>query len=514
MSKYNIKPSLLFLTFIILANIISCGKDTQNNTPSPSTPTAAPTITNFSPASGIAGDVVVITGTNFSSSGSGNIVKFNGVIATVTNVSATQLTVMVPVGATTGNITLTVNNQTVISNLPFIIWAPPIITSFSPSNGRPNDQVIITGTNFSINASNNIVKFNGSIATITNASLTQLTVKVPPSATSGPISVTSNGQTVISASTFTVFESQVTTFAGSGIAGFQDGTGILAMFSHPEGIAKDAAGNLYVADEYNRAIRKITPSGIVSTITTISNSSSVPTGIAVDLQGNIYVADRNINLIWKISPSGVVNNLAGAGLQGYMDGQGAAAKFNLPTDVAVDASGNVFVADVGNRRIRKITPSGMVSTFAGSDTAQTYDGIGVNCTFISPRGIAIDAAGNLYVSDYEKIRKITPGAVVTTIAGSSGAGYMDGPVFSAKFFNPKGLTIDASGNILIAEKTRIRKITTDGFVITIAGTGNYGFADGPGSSAQFDAADGIVVDPSGNVFIADNSNNRIRKISF
>jgi sugar lactone lactonase YvrE len=509
-SAFRIKFIILFATFFCF--IVSCSNKENVQPPSPSNP--SPIITNFSPANGVAGDQIVITGSNFGLSTSGNIVKFNNTAATVVSASANQLTVTVPNGATTGKITITANGQTATSASDFVIIIPPTISGFIPTIGKPGDQIIINGTNFNTVAANNLVSINGTNSTVVNALSTQLTVIIPVGATSGTISVTANGRTTISSFTLTVLNSFVSTFAGSAPQGLQDGMGTSARFSSPEGIARDASGNMYVADQYNRSIRKITPSGLVSTLVTISNPSSVPTGIAVDGTGNIFVADRNLNLIWKISPIGSVTSLAGAGPQGYADGQGAAAKFNLPTDLTIDVSGNIYVADVGNRKIRKVTPTGLVSTFAGSDTSQTYDGVGPASLFNSPRGIAIDASGNLYVSDYDRIRKITPSAVVSTITGNAGAGFADGPVFSAKFFNPKGLAIDPSGNIFIAEKTRIRKITSDGFVITIAGTGNYGFADGLGSVAEFDLADGIIIDASGNLFIADASNNRIRKITF
>jgi sugar lactone lactonase YvrE len=514
MLKFINKYSFL-LFIIILVNISGCSRDPSNNPPPPPPPPAAnaPTITNFFPASGITGAQVVIDGTNFSSSAQDNIVKFNGVVASIINASSTQLTVTVPNTATTGKISVTVNNKNAISIPDFIVLGPPTITSFAPTNGRPGDQVIITGTNFNLLLATNIVKFNGATATVTYGSSTQLTVIVPPNATSGTISVTANTLITTSVSIFTVFDSQVSTFAGSGTSGLVNAIGTAAQFSYPEGIAKDASGNFYVADQYNRSIRKITPGGLVSTVATFSNPSSVLTGVALDAAGNIYVTDHGINIIWKISTSGVITALAGSGLQGSADGQGAAATFKYPTDLAVDASGNVFVTDAGNRKIRKITPGGLVSTFAGSDTSYTYDGTGLASFFIVPRGITIDGAGNLYVTDYEKIRKITPAALVSTIAGSTG-GFADGPVATAKFFNPKGIALDAAGNIYITDKTRIRKISTDGFVITIAGTGNYGFADGPGSVAEFDIAEGVVVDASGALFIADNLNHRIRKIIF
>ena len=515
MLKYINKNGFVFFIIILLVNILSCGRDPSNNPPPPPPPPPAvngPTITNFTPASGIVGAQVVIDGTNFSSSIQDNIVKFNGVVASIISASSTQLTVTVPATATTGKISITVNNKNAISIPDFIVLGPPTITSFAPTNGRPGDQVIITGTNFNLLLATNIVKFNGAPASVTYGSSTQLTVIVPPNATSGSISVTANGLTGTSVLIFTVFDSQVSTFAGNGTLGLFDAVGTTAQFSSPEGIAKDVLGNFYVAD--SRSVRKITPAGLVSTVATFSNSSTRLTGIALDAAGNIYVADHGVNIIWKISTSGVITNLAGYGPAGSADGQGTAASFKYPSDLVVDASGNVFVADLGNRKIRKITPGGLVSTFAGSDTAYNYDGTGLGSYFMVPRGITIDAAGNLYVTDYEKIRKITPGAVVTTIAGGSTGGFEDGPVATAKFNNPKGIAIDAAGNIFIGDKTRIRKIGTDGFVITLAGTGDYGFADGPGSIAKFDTAEGIVVDASGALFIADKLNYRIRKIIF
>ena len=500
MLRYNNKSSFLFIIAITLVSFFSCSRDPADPPPPPPPAANAPTIINFTPASGIVGSQVIIDGTNFSASAPGNIVRFNSADAPIISASSTQLTVRVPNNANTGQITVTVNNQTVTSIPPFIVLQPPTITNFAPTNGRPGDQVIISGTNFNLLTATNVVKFNGTAATVSYGTSTQLTVTVPPAATTGPISVTVNGQTATSVSVFTVYNSNVSTFAGG--------------FDHPEGIAKDAAGNMYVANEYDRTIKKITPAGAVSTIATLSNLSSRPMGLAVDASGNIFVADRIVNLIWKVTQTGTVTVFAGRGLQGYTDGPGNLATFNYPHDIAIDGSDNLYVADFGNRVIRKITPAGFVSTFAGSDTSQTLDGIGLGSRFVNPRGISIDGSGNLYVSDFERIRKITPSAAVITIAGSTGAGFADGPVLSAKFNNPKGLAVDASGNIFIADKTRIRKITNDGFVITIAGNGNYGFADGLGSVAEFDFAEGIIIDASGNLFVADASNNKIRKITF
>jgi sugar lactone lactonase YvrE len=305
----------------------------------------------------------------------------------------------------------------------------------------------------------------------------------------------------------------VSTYAGASNSGTGEGPVLTAQFNSPTGIARDSSGNLYIADTYNKRIRKITPAGIVSTVTTFSNPSSVPIGLAVDNAGNIYVADNNLNLVFKVTAAGATTVLAGAGPTGYSDGTGAAAHFNHPFDVAVDAGGNVYVADAGNNRIRKITPLGAVTTFAGSDTASQADGMGSSSLFNAPHGITIDGAGNLYVAEIAKIRKITAAGVVTTIAGHDVAGFADGLVSSAQFNFPKGITVDGAGNIFVTDRTRIRKISA-GLVNTVAGNGTFGFADGSGLNASFSEASGVVIDNAGNLFVADNGNNRIRKVTF
>jgi serine/threonine protein kinase, bacterial len=221
----------------------------------------------------------------------------------------------------------------------------------------------------------------------------------------------------------------VSTFAGTGVAGAADGTDT-AKFNSPLGVATDKAGNVYVADYENDLIRKISPAGTVSTIagkTGIAGAAdgldtaarfNLPESLAVDVSGNIYVADNGNNLIRKITPAGIVSTIAGNGQPSFADGSGSAASFNSPFGIAVDAAGNIYVADSGNNRIRKITPAGAVSTFAGNGVKGANDATGAAATFNTPSGVAIDAAGNVYVADENNnlIRKITPAAVVTTIA--------------------------------------------------------------------------------------------------
>jgi streptogramin lyase len=323
----------------------------------------------------------------------------------------------------------------------------------------------------------------------------------------------------------------VTTLAGTaGSQGSADGTGSAARFSFPLGVAVDGSGNVYVAE--NNTIRKITPAGVVTTLAGTAGSSGSadgtgsaarfyqPWGVAVDGSGNVYVADSRNHTIRKITPAGVVTTLAGtAGSSGSANGTGSAARFYYPYGVAVDSSGNVYVADTSNQTIRTITPAGVVTTLAG--TAGAYgsaDGTGSAARFYYPAGVAVDGSGNVYVADSgSTIRTITPAGVVTTLAGTAGAsGSADGTGSAARFNVPKGVAVDGSGNVYVADTSNhtIRKITPAGGVTTLAGTaGAYGSADGTGSAARFYYPEGVAVDASGNVYVADAGNNTIRKIT-
>ena len=323
----------------------------------------------------------------------------------------------------------------------------------------------------------------------------------------------------------------VSTIAGSGVQGFADGMGMAAQFHNPNGIATDISGNIYVADEYNNRIRMITPQGEVTTIAgdgTLGSANGqgtaakfyFPYGITIDVSGNLYVTDRRNHCIRKITQDGMVSTFAGGGTQGYIDGLGDEAKFYSPYGIATDVLGNIYVSDGDNHRIRKITPEGMVSTFAGSTQGGTQgyvDGTAEEAKFNTPVGIAIDVSGNLYVADSNnnRIRKITPEGMVSTFAGSGEFGYADGHGTAAQFSKPYGITIDASGNLYVADygNNRIRKITPQGEVTTIAGSGEYGYVDGPAGEAQFSMPQGIAIDASGNLYVTDTGNHRIRKIT-
>lgn len=319
----------------------------------------------------------------------------------------------------------------------------------------------------------------------------------------------------------------VTTLAGTSAASFADGSSANARFNTPYGVATDSSGIIYVADYRNHRIRKITQAGDVTTLagsgvagfadgTGTSAKFNYPKSVTVDSNGNVYVADYGNNRIRKITSGGVVSTLAGSGVAGFADAAGTSAKFNYPSGVAVDSTGNVYVADTTNHRVRKIIPTGDVTTLAGTGVSGFADGAGASAQFYSPAGVAIDSDGMVYVAESvgHHIRKITPGGVVSTLAGSGVSGFADGTGMSAQFYNPIAVAVDSNKNVYVADSQnhRIRKVTTGGVVTTPAGTGGSGFADGAGASAQFSFPFGVAVDSSGAVYVADSNNNRIRII--
>ncbi len=317
---------------------------------------------------------------------------------------------------------------------------------------------------------------------------------------------------------------RVRTLAGNGTFGFTNGTGTSAQFSTPIGVDIDSNGNIYVADRNNNVIRKITPAGVVSTFagstfgyadgTGTAAKFHAPYGIAIDANDNIYVGDYINHRIRKITPAGVVTTLAGSGVVGSADGTGTAAQFNEPYGLDVDSNGNVYVADYGNNRIRKITPAGVVTTLAGSSSGFA-DGTGTAAMFKAPHDVAVDNNDNVYVTDgfNHRIRKITPAGVVTTFAGTN-QGFADGTGTQARFNTPEGIAIDNSGNLYVTDRSNhcIRKITSTGVVSILAGSNDFGFVNGTGATARFRQPAGITVNASGVFYVTDESNHSVRKI--
>jgi hypothetical protein len=326
----------------------------------------------------------------------------------------------------------------------------------------------------------------------------------------------------------------VSTLSGNGQLGLVNGTGGAtgtSEFDEPAGLAVDSAGNVIVADELNQVIRQIDTSGNSTTLAGTGTAGyadgtsamfDTPSRVALDALGGVYVSDSSNNRIRVIS-LGETITLAGNGDAGFFDGTTGAtgtAMFDDPFGVAV-GDGAVYVADQGNNRIRKIV-SGNVSTLAGNGNPTFADGPGDTASFNGPGGIAVDSAGNVYVGDTSnnRIRKIDPSGNVTTLAGNGIQGWADGTggaSGSTEFNGPRGVAVDSAGNVYVADElnNRIRKLDPQGNTTTLAGTGTAGSLDGSGGPdgvAEFSGPIGVAVDSTGTVYVGDGDNNKVRII--
>jgi sugar lactone lactonase YvrE len=321
---------------------------------------------------------------------------------------------------------------------------------------------------------------------------------------------------------------RVKTLAGTGVMGSINGKATEASFSYMMGLAIDESGNVYVADSHNNLIRKISADGIVTTLAGTGSAGFAdgdsaqasffnPAGVAVDKNGNIYVADTHNSLIRKISPGGQVTTIAGIRPDKTKYGSSESVQFDNPAGIAVDTSGNIYIADWAKDMIRKISPAGKITDIAGNGNPGSTDGKDTSASFYLPGGIAVDLNGNVYVSDTynNMIRKISPDGSVKTIAGKKKKGSADGKDTAASFSHPAGIAVDNNGNLYVADvdNNKIRKISPDGVVSTFAGTGIRGSTNGPVTTACFYRPYGVAVDQHGNVYVADYQNNLIRKIS-
>jgi sugar lactone lactonase YvrE len=312
-------------------------------------------------------------------------------------------------------------------------------------------------------------------------------------------------------------------FAGSGTPGYKDGVGSLASFKSPAGLAFDAEGSLIVADELNHRIRKVSPAGAVSTLAGAGWAASYdgtgtsanfynPAGVAVAPGGDIFVAEFLNNRIRRVTPAGVVSQFAGT-TNGFADANGINARFRYPIGIAIDAAGDIFVGDTDNNRIRRVTATRDVSTFAGS-AAGHMDGLGNAAKFLRPAGVAFDKAGNMIVADRENhvIRKVTPGGVVTTLAGvPQAAGLEDG--IPGKFLKPLGVAVATDGSIFVTDAGNhmLRRITPQGQVQTVAGSKGAGLGVGP--AAQFNTPHSLCFDAEGTLYVSDAGNHRILRLT-
>jgi hypothetical protein len=341
----------------------------------------------------------------------------------------------------------------------------------------------------------------------------------------------SSGSVTSAPESLTVNQVGVTTMAGwPGSAGSTNATGWAARFASPGSVRADSFGNLYIADSFNNTVRKVTPAGVVTTVAgtpEVSGSTNGPAasalfnetaGVAVDASGDLFVADDGNDEIREISAAGVVTTYAGqAGSPGTVNGTGSAARFEDPQNLAIDSFGNLYVADGMGNTIRKIAPGGVVTTLAGSGTAGSANGTGAAAQFDYPTGVTVDTLGNIYVADYDnnEIREITPGGVVTTLAGSRRSGSSDGTGTAASFDGPAGIGIDSSGNLYVADSNNdtIREVTQAGVVTTIAGSpGIAEDIDGLPTNARLYTPGDVCVDTTGIIYVADSGNDTIRRI--
>ncbi len=317
---------------------------------------------------------------------------------------------------------------------------------------------------------------------------------------------------------------KVTTVAGSGTSSFINGPASGAAFRFPEDVVVANDGSIVITDVLNGVLRRLA-SGEVSTFAGSGDFGIVnggatqarfksPYSLAIDGNGNIYSSDDNDPRIRKITPSGEVSTFAGTDVAGFAEGNASDAQFRPGSYLATNPSGDLIVSDGINNRIRKIS-GGQVSTIAGSGTAEFKEGNGTEAAFSFPGGIVIDRQGNIFVADRGnfRIRKITPAGIVSTLAGSGIQGNKDGNPGEAQFTQDmRDLVVDPDGNLYLTDLDRIRKITPQGVVSTIAGS-DAGFAEGDGTDAKFNYPNGMSINSRGDIFIADLNNNRIRKLS-
>jgi hypothetical protein len=506
------------------------------------------TVNAVKPLAGKPGDTIVITGKNFNPNLLLDTVKFNGIPARVIIAKSDTLIVLVPPGNGTGMVTV---NGTPGPGPVFTEFQNNIIiNSVNPDWGKKGDTIKITGTNFNPNPAKDTVTINGVVALVQKVVGDSMYVLVPLTST-GPIFI--NGIHVPVPDFIYGATVMVTTFAGITsppyyAGGYTDGPASLAMFNNPTGICFDQQGNLLVSEYGNGSIREIA-AGTVSTLVGSQTGSyiigpqwtaSLPNlcGIATDAQGNIFVTAGGFALdlfqyegyhspVSQTSIEKISNGVASTIAQGFYNAG----------PMVFDAQGNLYEGESGI--IRKITPDGQVTPFAGKaatfgivwlDSPYRYsnqwtlnngyqDGQDTAARFGDLGGMAIDAEGNIYAADMgcSCIRKVTPSGLVSFFAAAS-APYTPAtpPVIPnwVPYTGPLGICLDATGNIYTTVGNTIVKISPAGVTTTIAGSNTPGFADGPASIAQFDNPNAILVDASGNLYISDAGNQRIRKITF
>ena len=331
-------------------------------------------------------------------------------------------------------------------------------------------------------------------------------------------------------------DGMIHTVAGALLFSGDGGPAASAQFCMPWYVAMDGSGNMYVSDTYNHRVRKIDPTGLVSTYagTGVVNTNiysgvatevniANPMGLALDASGNLYVADYWRCRIDRITADGMLQWIAGTSC-GYSGDGGPATSALLqnPEGLVLDQAGNLYVADSGNNRVRMISPDGTIATYAGTGAAGSgADGIAATASALNnPEGLAVDWAGNLYIADYDsnRVRMVNPAGIITTVAGNGKAGNAtDGEhATSQAVTEPTGVAVDYLGNLYITQwgTYYVRRVDLSGILTTIAGNGQWGYSgdSGPALSGGISQAMSPVLDANGNIYFADMDNNCIREL--
>ncbi|OQW90457.1 MAG: hypothetical protein BWK78_06975 [Thiotrichaceae bacterium IS1] len=333
----------------------------------------------------------------------------------------------------------------------------------------------------------------------------------------------------------------ITTVAGGGTGIGDGGPATNARLFQPKAVVVDGSGNYYIADSLNHRIRKVATDGTITTVAgngtggfsgdggpATSAQLNVPYDVALDNNGNLYIADLHNQRIRKVAIDGIITTVAGVFSGGVAfsgdNGLATNAQFSLPTGVALDSSGNLYIVDAGNKRIRKVSTNGIITTVAGNglEGFGGDNGPATDAQLDSPNDIALDSNNNLYIADVwnARIRKVSTNGIITTVAGNGSVGFSgdNGPATSAQFNQPVGVALDSSNNLYIVDfgNARIRKVSTNGIITTVAGNGSHNFSGdgGPATNAQINQSNGVGLDGNGNLYIADVMNSRIRKVTF
>ena len=514
-----------------------------------------PVIISFNPTSAITGDTVTINGKNFTGTTS---VTFGNVDATSFEVLSDNVITAIVSGGSSGNVYVT-NNVGTDSLAGFnycnSITIPSVSISASATSISTSQTSVIFSTSLSYTPSSPAYQWYKDNSSISRG--TAETLNINGLSCNDSIWVVLNDNGVACTVTKNIISNKIgiyvsdaiiTTIAGNGINGYSGdgGSATTAELNFPRGVAIDASGNIYLADGDNNVIRKVSTNGIITTIAGNGTSGysgdggiataaqlNFPIGIAVDASGNIFVADKNNKRIRKVNTNGIITTVAGTGYAGFSGDGGLAtgAQLNFPYSVTVDNSGNLYIADDSNNRIRKVNTNGIINTVAGNGT-KGFSGDGGKASDAKlnlPTCVKVDSLGNLYIVDNgnKRIRKVDTNGNITTIAGTEyvGGSYSGdgGKATEAKLNFPTDVVLDKSGNLYIADhlNNRIRIVNTNGIINTVAGNGfgtayagGYSGDGGSAFDAELNNPAQLALDGLGNLYISDNYNHRIRKVSF